>query len=503
MEPNHRSLFYKLLSVIFLLLFAASLVSHADAEVGGKVRITLLTFNDIYEIGPVSGGKEGGLARVAALRQRLIRNNPNTLTLLAGDIFSPSAIGNVKVDGEPLAGRQMVDVLNRLGLDYATFGNHEFDIKRDQFYTRIGEARFSWISSNVRDERGGNFPGVEDNRIVTVKDKVSGKSVKIGIFGVTLPSNKPDYVSYKDPIRTAGEQVKLMRSKADILIAMTHLSIEDDERLAQAYPDIDLILGGHEHENYQIRRGKRFTPILKADANVRSVYVVDLDYDVTANKLEINTSLLPVNDTMQEDPGVALAVKGWVDKASAAIRETGLDPDRVVAKQDRALDGLEANVRSGETNLTRPIVEAMLKIYPDAQLSILNSGSVRIDDIIPPGDLTVYDIIRVLPFGGYVNLVSMKGSLLKRVLDQGEANRGTGGYLQKAGTRRGADGLWQINGVAIDASSFYKVAISDFLLTGKEQNLEFLNILNSELTVIEADRKHELRQAVIDFMSNR
>ena len=69
----------------------------------------------------------------------------------------------------------------------------------------------------------------------------------------------------------------------------------------------------------------------------------------------------------------------------------------------------------------------------------------------------------------------MRGALLKKVLDQGVANRGIGGYLQTAGVTRSGDGAgWTIAGTPLDLDRTYRVAILDFLLTGREQNLEYL-----------------------------
>ena len=67
---------------------------------------TVLQMNDVYEIAPVEGGASGGLARVAWLRERLLDEDPATLTVLAGDFLSPSALGTAVVDGERLAGRR-------------------------------------------------------------------------------------------------------------------------------------------------------------------------------------------------------------------------------------------------------------------------------------------------------------------------------------------------------------------------------------------------------------
>ncbi|HEY9751830.1 MAG TPA: hypothetical protein V6C46_02680, partial [Coleofasciculaceae cyanobacterium] len=94
-----------------------SMVTAALAEV---VPITLLHLNDLYEITAVEGGKRGGLARVATLRKQLLAQNPRTITVLAGDLLSPSALGTAIVEGQRLAGQQMVAVMNAIGLDYAT-----------------------------------------------------------------------------------------------------------------------------------------------------------------------------------------------------------------------------------------------------------------------------------------------------------------------------------------------------------------------------------------------
>ncbi|MBK6957524.1 MAG: metallophosphoesterase [Nitrosomonas sp.] len=244
----------------------------------------------MYEITPVSGGKEGGIARVATLRKQLLARNPNTITTLGGDLFSPSAIGTALYEGDRLAGRQMVDVLNHFELDYATFGNHEFDIKESQFHQRMQEAKFTWVSSNVFAANGRPFSGVNQNLVISVTNKKSGKSFKIGMFGLTLPINKPDYVSYSEPLTAANEQVKQLGEHSDFIIALTHQTIEDDIELLQKNPQIGLLLGGHEHVNYQNWRGN-FTPILKADANVRSVYVVDLYFDPQTGKPKSNPLL--------------------------------------------------------------------------------------------------------------------------------------------------------------------------------------------------------------------
>ncbi|MCI5143642.1 MAG: bifunctional metallophosphatase/5'-nucleotidase, partial [Candidatus Electrothrix sp. ATG1] len=105
------------------------------------------------------------------------------------------------------------------------------------------ESEFKWISSNCFTENGTEFPGVTQTEIIDIN------GVTIGLFAVTLNKNKVDYVRYKDPFDIAEQKVAELRPEVDILIALTHLNMEDDIRLANKFPEIDLILGGHEHEN--------------------------------------------------------------------------------------------------------------------------------------------------------------------------------------------------------------------------------------------------------------
>ena len=477
---------------------AAALLLLTGSARAGTVDITLLHLNDVYEITPVSGGKAGGLARVATLRERLLAENPRTYTILAGDCFSPSALGTAEVDGERLAGRQMVDVLNTLGLDYATFGNHEFDLKEEQFHQRLTESRFQWFSGNVSDAAGRPFENVPRHLILPVEAD-DGARMRIALLGLTTEKGGyPDYVRVADPLQTAQEQVK--RIDADILIAVTHLNLADDQRLAETVPDIDLILGGHEHENIQQWRGTDFTPIFKADANARSVYIHRLRYDTDTGMLSVDSRLQPVTDAIPEDSETARAVDKWQERAFAAFREAGFEPEQVIAVTDIPLDGLEASVRNHPTALTDLIAQSMLSAAAD--LAVFNSGSIRIDDVIPPGPLSQYDVIRILPFGGKLMVVTMPGELLKQVLGQGQANRGLGGYLQTAKVERDPEsGAWLIGGEALAPDRGYRVVINDFLLSGRESGLEFLSLDHPEVELVE--ERGDLRFALIDELRRR
>src|SRR5215218_7685715 len=126
-----------------------TLSSTSGNKDNGKIDITFVQVNDVYEIAPLSGGKEGGIARVATLKKEWLQKNPNTLLVIAGDFLSPSIYNSLQYQGKAIRGKQMVEALNAAGLNIAMFGNHEFDIKEAELQARINESKFGWISSNA------------------------------------------------------------------------------------------------------------------------------------------------------------------------------------------------------------------------------------------------------------------------------------------------------------------------------------------------------------------
>ena len=130
--------------------------------------ITFAHFNDVYEIDAVENGASGGLARLATALDRLRRTSGPVVTTLGGDFLSPSALGTAVVAGEPLAGRQMVDLLNTIGLQWATLGNHEFDLSEAAFHKRLAEAKFKIVVSNATDASGNPFANTVTSAIVRV-----------------------------------------------------------------------------------------------------------------------------------------------------------------------------------------------------------------------------------------------------------------------------------------------------------------------------------------------
>lgn len=467
------------------------------ASATAAAAFTILHFNDVYEISPVEGGRAGGLARVATLRRRLADSLGTVLTTLGGDFVSPSALGTARVDGERLAGRQMVAVLNAVGLDWATLGNHEFDIPEAALRARLAESRFRYVASNVTDSAGRPFPGVVPHAIVPVR--AGPRTLRLGLLGVVLASNPQPWVRYDDPLASLRRHAAMIRDSVDVLVALTHLSLAQDQAVAEEVPGIDLILGGHEHENYVIQRGARLVPIIKGDANVRTVAVVRVEVATNGARPRVTSTLVPITDAMPSDSTAQGEVDRWTERGFAGYRAQGFAPEAVVATLRAPLDGRETVVRNRTGSLSDVILAAMRREGSDAEVAIFNGGSIRIDDVVPPGPVTQYDVIRILPFGGVLVRADVNGRLLRQVLTVGRANAGSGGFLHSAGAAIDAEGNVSVGGAPIDDARSYRVVLTDFLLSGNEVGLSFLTRQNPDLRIVGDLR--DIRLALIDELA--
>lgn len=459
--------FFRLLLITLLLSLSAC---STDPQ---KTTFTLLQLNDVYEISPLNGGKTGGLARVATLQKQLKAANPHTYGILAGDLLSPSAIGTAKINGKRLAGKQMIDIFNHLHWDYITFGNHEFDIGKDALLERLAETKSVFFSSNVFDNSTQKrFPHTQERVILQVE------GVKIGLIGITLPELKPDFVAIPDPFIAAQAAIKKLKPHVDMIVLVTHQNFTDDIRFAEKLQDVDLIIGGHEHENMYLFRGANSVPITKADANAKSAFVHNISVDKQSGQKSIESKLVFLDESVPLDAETEVLVKQWEQQAFDLFKQQDFNPERVVGHSSIALDGLESSVRNKTTALTDLLAQAFLHAYPEADVVLYNSGSIRIDDVLPAGAITEYDVIKIMPFGGNLNMVQMSGEWVEKALNANKQNRGKGSFLHFAKVTQD-NGRWLINQQAIDAKKLYKVVTTDFLLEKGDNGLEFLTLKNN------------------------
>jgi 2',3'-cyclic-nucleotide 2'-phosphodiesterase (5'-nucleotidase family) len=479
------------------------------------VTFTIMQLNDVYEIAPLEKGKVGGMARVAAYRNQLLGENYNLLTVLAGDFVSPSLLGTMKQDGKSIKGKQMVEVMNAVGVGLVAFGNHEFDIKEAELQERMNESYFDWLGTNVLHKKGDRVEPfykesydykyfAPETYVWEIENYSGGNPIRVGFYSACINDNQQPWVYYEDPYQEATKAYLELVQKCDIIIGLTHLELAQDLKMAALLPKTALIMGGHEHENHIDTVGNVI--ITKADANAKSVWVHRFTYYPETKTTSLESELVKITDEIEADPNVDEIVQRWQEVLDNNIRQVVADPDEVIYHANTPLDGREKSVRSFQTNLGGIIAAGMAAAAKKpVDAAFFNGGSIRLDDQLS-GDITAVDVFRALPFGGALYEVELKGSILKKALDAGLENKGLGGYLQWYGVDYvAANKSWKIAGKALNESKNYRIVTSQYVFEGKENRLDFFNQKNfiSWETAKEGDAKDlrgDVRKAVVAYM---
>jgi len=501
----------KIKPIVLLFLIATFLISCNKSD--NKIKFTFLQLNDVYEIGALEGGEVGGMDRVETLHQQLLKENPNTFMFMAGDFLNPSLLGNIKYKGERIKGKHMVEVMNAMDFDLVAFGNHEFDLSETLLQERINNSNFKWIATNLKHQVNEDilpFYKVNDSSktvipktvIFDVKDD-DGTEIQIGFFSATINSNPKPYVVYSDFYEDAKIAYNNLKTSTDLVIGLTHLKISQDKMLSNMLPEVPLIMGGHEHTNMLIPVGK--SVITKADANAKTVYVHRFEYNKKTKELSLQSELVSIDSKIEKNENIAAIIKKWQMVLDKKIAEYSPNAHDVIFVAKVPLNGEDNAVRSEQTNLGDLITRAMAYSCDNkVDGALINGGSMRLDDMLK-GNITGVDIFRVLPFGGGVLKVDIKGSLLKKVLDYGRIKSGNGAYLQRFNFEYNrASKLWSCSGIPINDNKVYTVAFSDYLLKGYD--IPFLNTDNKDVKNIyypnEKDLSYDIRMAIISYLKS-
>lgn len=460
-------------SIKLIITFFSIIIFISCGRDDGKIAFTFLQVNDVYEIAPIQGGKYGGMARLETVRQELIRENENTFTMMAGDFLNPSLLGTIKYEGDRIRGRQMVEVMNAMDFELAAFGNHEFDLSKNDLQKRINESTFSWIGANVAlnldgdtepffKKVNGEKQSIPKTHTISIQD-ADGTAIKIGFISICIPSNPRSYVAYSDMFEAAKKSYEALKDSVDVVFGLTHVNIKHDKEVAKMLPNIPLIMGGHEHTNMKHQVGN--TMITKADANAKTAYIHKIIFDKKTKKTTIVSELKEINEAIETDSRVGSIVEGWQKVLNAKIKEIIANPNEVIYDAKEPLDGRDTPIRSTQTNLGKLVTESMAFAFNDnVDGALVNGGSIRIDDELK-GDVTSTDVFRVLPFGGGVYKIKIKGSLLEKVLNFGKQSKGKGAYLQRFNISE-KENNWVINEQKLKSNKIYTIAVSDYLMKG-------------------------------------
>lgn len=457
---NRHLMFARRTALTFVLCMAAIFSTAAQQTTERNVKVTLLQVNDVYQFAPVDQGTRGGLGRVMTLKKLTQQQNPNTLLLMSGDTISPS------VESITYKGAQMIEAWNAVGLDYATFGNHEFDFGPDVLKQRVKESKFGWVAANVIDTTT-NKPFADVPPYVV--REFGG--VKVGIFGLVLPETKSTSkpgpnVEFRNPCETAKAMVSELHAQGvKVVVALTHLSMREDKEVARC-ADVDLIIGGHEHCLLESHAGH--APIFKMTSDAREVAQIDLNISPTTGDLEsIDWKVIPVDSETPEATEFSAIYKKYADLLAQLAKPIG--------KTSVKLDARSTENRNRETNVGNFIADQFRKSTA-ADVGLMNGGSVRADALIGPGTLTQRDLLSILPFKNNLVKIEVTGATLRAALEHGVARSAEdaepGRFPQVSGVQFTFDASRpagsrivevKVNGLPLDNTKNYTLTTTTFV----------------------------------------
>lgn len=502
--PNKFNLKKASLVVTLIFLFTLALpfnilkVSATPSILTDK-SIQIVYINDFHgSVG--ASGKNPGMVKLAGrikeIKAENTANNTSTVFLAGGDLFQGSAASNLTY------GAIVNEFLMKAGLNASAIGNHEFDWGTDKIAEWASKGNYKFLASNIYDKTTGlPVSWADPYQIVTVE------GVNIGLIGLTtpetafktLPENVKD-IEFKDPNTCGTYWAKLLKStkQADIVIAVTHLGAAQDSTgvitgeaadLANVKDSgIDAILCAHTH--MAVCGTVNNIPVVQAYYNGRAIGKLNIKVPADGSKITITPGYEKLYDskgyltTLPDDE----ATKKIYDDYMAALSKT---LNAVVGK---TVTDLTHDKSAGVSILGEWTCEVMAK-KAGTQIGITNGGGLRTS--IKAGDITMGNLYEVMPFDNTLYKMDLKGSDLKRVIENGIMNT-TVGWVQLYGVKVYYDAdkaagdritaMYLLDGTKIDMNKYYSVVTNDFMFTGGD-NYDFTgakNAVNTNLPIRDA-----------------
>ena len=484
----------KLLSVLLAVLMVFSLMSTAlavDAEDSLEGKVVILHSNDVH-------GAIEGYAKIAGLRDAYAAAGAEVILADAGDFCQGSAYVNVS------KGANAVALMNDVGYDVSTLGNHEFDFGYDNLIEIMKDAKFKVVCGDVTKDGEAPFDGW------TIIEK---KGVKIGFVGLETPETytkvNPGLIQgvafpQKAELYACAQKLidEVKAAGADLVVGLFHLGVDDESvgnRSVDVYNNVnglDFIIDGHSHS--VMVKGPADEPIQSTGTKFANVGAIVID---PATK-KISSNYLVAAADIEDNAALAA-------KAAALKAEVDAQYGAVFAKSEVELNGDKApnGNRDGETNLGDLITDAMrwsvlkdteLKVPEENVVCITNGGGIRA--WLHKGDLTMKDINTVLPFGNTVTVIYVTGAELLEALEASTFCTPTsiGGFPQVSGLKYTVDigmpfdqgaqypdstyyapasiqrvTINEVGGKAFDADANYAVVTNDFCAAGGDTYYAF------------------------------
>ncbi len=396
-------------------IFAAALLFFTTAFADEPARLVVLHTNDLHgqlrplppsPVGPIRrlrGKSVGGFAHLAALvrttRKEVAQDGGFVLLLDGGDLFSGTPIGNES------RGDAVVDAMNALGYDAIAVGNHEFDYGLKNMLRLAERSRFPWLAANMSGRRRP-FRQIKPY-VVLVPPRVPCRVAVIGLITPSTPyittPNLGDSVRFADPIGTTRSLLEQI--DADLYILLTHLGYSEDRKLAEACPELALIVGGHSHTAMSsTTNGVRIVQTRGKGITLGRV-TFDLDKK-TWKVLDVRAGKTPIDPSATDpDPAVQRVIQDYE-------KNLGVKLQRVLGKLTAPL----RRNRSFFTSTAGNWMSDVIRKAGGAQIGFMNKGGIRCD--LEAGEISFEDIYRLMPFDNTIVSMDLTGAQVRGIARQ-------------------------------------------------------------------------------------
>lgn len=346
--------------------------------------LVLLSTNDMH-------AKIQNFPRLAAAVEAC-RDTAQLVVLVdAGDRWT----GNAYVDMAPTPGIPIIALMNRLGYDVATLGNHEFDHGQAFLGSMIDSMAFRIVCANVLSDTV-TFPQLPP---YTVVDE---DGLKIGFVGVVTSYEGPGHpagnesnfkgLRFPDPQQMAAQYAAELRPKCDMLVLLSHMGDDRDAEFLQNNTQFDLVIGGHTHE--LIDTLINGTPLTQTGKDLKNIGVTVVKFK-GKKVVSVDYRIVPLADYAPDEHYQA-QVDGYL--ANPAL-------NKPVGEFAQSAD------KWGLANW----MAASLADEADAQIGMYHIGGVRLDSI-PAGGVSIARIYDLEPFGTQIAVMTMTPAQMRRMI---------------------------------------------------------------------------------------
>lgn len=395
---------------------------------------------------------------IADIRASNEKKGIQTFVFDSGDLFSGNIFFNM------YRGVKEIELMNQIGCQAMTLGNHEFD-HGDELLSRLNDfAAFPVVSSNLRYRDGeavDELVPLEDVLEFTMAEKT------LYVLGVTTletqeVASPTDNILFEDPRQALRRQVDQIVSKNPQahIVLLSHLGYDEDLDLAKEFPEVNVILGGHTHTILKKPSQVGGVSICQTGQYGRFVGHLSLRCYVDGRHEVLAYDLIEVEKLTGEDKAVRAVIDQMKSERDAAFSQP-------IAVLPHALDGERDSIRQGVSSLAPVICQALFEragqVGLQADGAVINGFGIRAS--LSAGPIYYSDLVKVLPFSKRVLLVSIKGSNLVAGLK-------TGLYPQLWGISPDGEGF-VVNGRVVEADKNYQIVTNSFVWSGKDNYDDF------------------------------